>query len=64
MVEFFAIGMILTFIISIILCRRDEKRYNSEIQYGVCAMLALFSWLGLIGLGIAYYEDIKKSINH
>lgn len=64
MAEFFAIGMILTFIISIILCRYDEKRYNSEMQYGVCAMLALFSWLGLIGLGIAYYEDIKKSINH
>lgn len=63
MEEFFAIGMILTFIISVLLCRWDEKRYNSEMQYGVCAMLALFSWLGLIGLGIAYFEDIKKSIN-
>ena len=64
MVEIYGIGVILTFIISIILCRYDEKRYNSEMQYGVCAMLALFSWLGLMGLGIAYYEDIKKSINH
>ena len=64
MIEIYGIGAILTFIISIILCRYDEKRYNSEMQYGVCAMLALFSWLGLIGLGIAYYEDIKKSINH
>ena len=64
MAEFFAAGMILTFIISVILCKWDEKRYNSEMQYGVCAMLALFSWLGLIGLGIAYREDIKKLFNH
>lgn len=64
MVEFYAIGMILTFIISVTLCRWDEKRYNSEMQYGMCAMIALFSWIGLIGLGIAYREDIKKLFNH
>ena len=60
MAEFFVIGMILTFIISVILCRWDEKRYNSEMQYGMCAMIALFSWIGLIGLVIAYREDIKR----
>ena len=64
MAEFFAVGMILTFIISVILCRWDEKRYNSEMQYEMCAMVALFSWIGLIGLGIAYREDIKKLFNH
>ncbi len=64
MVEFYAIGMILTFIISVILCKWDEKRYNSEMQYGMCAMIALFSWIGLLGLGIAYREDIKKLFNH
>ena len=64
MVEFYAIGMILTFIISIILCRYDEKRYNSEMQYGMCAMIALFSWIGLIGLGIAYKDEVKKLFNH
>jgi hypothetical protein len=64
MVEFYAIGMILTFIISILLCRYDEKRYNSEMQYGMCAMIALFSWIGLIGLGIAYKDEVKKLFNH
>ncbi len=64
MAEFFIIGMILTFIISVALCRWDEKRYNSEMQYEMCAMIALFSWIGLIGLGIAYREDIKKLFNH
>ena len=64
MLEFIGIGMILTFIISVALCRWDEKRYNSEMQYGMCAMIALFSWIGLIGLGIAYREDIKKLFNH
>jgi hypothetical protein len=64
MAEFFAAGMILTFIISVILCRWDEKRYNSEMQYEMCAMIALFSWIGLIGLGIAYREDIRKLFNH
>jgi len=58
--EVYGIGMILTFIISIILCRYYEKRYNREMQYGMCAMIALFSWIGLIGLGIACIEDIKK----
>jgi hypothetical protein len=33
------------------------------MQYGMCAMIALFSWIGLIGLGIAYREDIKKLFN-
>ena len=64
MAEFFAAGMILTFIISVILCKWDEKRYNSEMQYGMCAMIALFSWIGLLGLGIAYREDIRKLFNH
>ena len=64
MLEFIGIGMILTFIISIALCRWDEKRYNSEMQYGMCAMIALFSWIGLLGLGIAYREDIRKLFNH
>ena len=64
MAEFFVIGMILTFIISILLCWWDEKRYNSEMQYGMCAMIALFSWIGLLGFGIAYREDIKKLFNH
>lgn len=63
MVEIYGIGMILTFIISVILCRWDEKRYNSEMQYEMCAMIALFSWVGLIGLGIAYREDIRKLFN-
>ena len=63
MLEFIGIGMILTFIISIVLCRWDEKRYNSEMQYGICAMIASFSWIGLIGLCIAYREDIKKLVN-
>ena len=64
MVEFYAIGTILTFIISILLCRYDEKRYNSEMQYGMCAMIVLFSWIGLIGLGIAYKDEVKKLFNH
>jgi hypothetical protein len=64
MVEIYGIGMILTFIISVVLCRWDEKRYNSKMQYEMCTMIALFSWIGLIGLGIAYREDIRKLFNH
>lgn len=64
MVEIYGIGLTLTFIISVLLCRRDEKRYNCRVQYGMCAGLALFSWIGLIILGIAYREDIKKLFNH
>ena len=64
MLQLYLIGMILTFIISILLCRYDEKRYNSEMQYGMCAMIALFSWIGLIGLGIAYKDEVKKLFNH
>ena len=61
--ELFTIGMILTFIISVLLCQQGEKRYNSEMQYEMCAVIALFSWVGLIGLCIAYRKDIKKLFN-
>ena len=64
MAEIYGIGLILTFIIAVLLCRRDEKRYNCEMQYGICAGFALFSWIGLIGLGIAYRDDIKKFFCH
>jgi hypothetical protein len=58
MAEFFVIGMILTFIISILLCRYEEKRHNGEIQYGMSAILAIMSWLGLVILAIGYRNEI------
>ena len=59
MVEIYVIGIVLTFIISIALCRHDEKRYNSDMQYEMCAAISLFSWIGLIGLAIAYRNEIR-----
>lgn len=58
MLQLYLIGMILTFIISIMLCKCEEKRYNGEIQYGMTAILALMSWLGLIFLAIGYRNEI------
>jgi hypothetical protein len=58
MLQIYAIGVILTFIISIILCRYEEKRYNGEIQYGMTTILALMSWIGLVGLAIGYRNEI------
>lgn len=58
MLQLYLIGMILTFIISILLCLYEEKRYNGEIQYGMTAILAMLSWLGLIFLAIGYRNEI------
>ena len=58
MLQLYLIGMILTFIISILLCRYEEKKYNGEIQYGMTAILAMMSWLGLIFLAIGYRNEI------
>jgi hypothetical protein len=58
MLELYLIGMILSFIISVLLCRYEEKRHNGEIQYGMSAILAIMSWLGLIILAIGYRSKI------
>ena len=59
MAVLYVIGVALTFIISLALCKYDEKRYNSDMQYEMCAAISLFSWIGLIGLAIAYRNEIR-----
>lgn len=53
MLKIYALGMIMTFIYGIYLCREEEKK-GYEVNYGNSAILALASWLGLIAL--IYYK--------